>query len=266
MTDMTDQAIDWVQRTVAHARQAVLRVLRPGRDARAAPRAEGVDRQVQGQVRRTAGTSCAKRRWPARTSSASCRPSTPLAPKPEAIKDWDELTADEKRLFARQMEVFAGFGEYADHEIGRLVKTIEEMGQLDNTLFLYIVGDNGASAEGGMNGMFNEMTYFNGVPETVADQLKRIDELGGPKSYRPLRGRVGGGRRYAVHLDQAGRRAASAAPATRWSSPGRRESRPRAKSARSCITSSTSRRRCWRSPVCRSRRSSTVRRRRRSRA
>ena len=110
-------------------------------------------------------------------------PGTKLAPKPEAIKDWDKLSADEKKLFARQMEIFAGFGEYADTEIGRLVDAIGEMGQLDNTLFFYIVGDNGASAEGGMDGLFNEMTYFNGVPETVEDILKHYDELGGPMSY-----------------------------------------------------------------------------------
>jgi arylsulfatase A-like enzyme len=78
---------------------------------------------------------------------------TKLAPKPPAIKDWDKLTADEKKLFARQMEVFAGFGEHTDHEVGRLVKAIEDIGQMDNTLFLYMVGDNGASAEGGMVGM-----------------------------------------------------------------------------------------------------------------
>lgn len=108
---------------------------------------------------------------------------TKLAPKPGAIKDWDTLSADEKRLFARQMEVFAGFGEHTDHEVGRLVKAVEDMGQLDNTLFFYIVGDNGASAEGGMVGLFNEGTYFNGVPEQLGDILPRIDELGGPNSY-----------------------------------------------------------------------------------
>jgi arylsulfatase len=108
---------------------------------------------------------------------------TKLAPKPEAIKDWAALSADEKKLFARQMEVFAGYGEYADTEIGRLVKSIEEIGQLDNTLIFYIVGDNGASAEGGMVGLYNEMTYFNGVHESVADILKHYDELGGPSTY-----------------------------------------------------------------------------------
>lgn len=108
---------------------------------------------------------------------------TKLAPKPEDIKDWDKLTGDEKKLFARQMEIFAGFGEYADTEIGRLIQALEQTGQMDNTLIFYLVGDNGTSAEGGMNGMFNEMTYFNGVHETVEDILKRYDELGGPLSY-----------------------------------------------------------------------------------
>jgi len=107
---------------------------------------------------------------------------TKLAPKPAAIKDWDKLTADEKKLFTRQMEVFAGFGEYTDVEIGRLIDAIADMGQLDNTLIFYIVGDNGASAEGGMSGLFNEMTYFNGVQETVQDVLKHYDDLGGPNS------------------------------------------------------------------------------------
>ncbi len=110
-------------------------------------------------------------------------PGTKLADKPEVIKDWDELSADEKKLFARQMEVFAAFGEYADSEIGRLFDAIRETGQFDNTLIFYILGDNGTSAEGGMSGMFSEMTYFNGVQETVQDMLKRYDEWGGPTTY-----------------------------------------------------------------------------------
>jgi len=110
-------------------------------------------------------------------------PNTRLAPKPEAIKDWNTLTPSEKKLFARQMEVFAGFSEYTDAEIGRLVKAVEDMGQVDNTLIFYILGDNGASAEGSMNGLFNEMTYFNNVSETIEDVLKHYDELGGPTTY-----------------------------------------------------------------------------------
>jgi len=110
-------------------------------------------------------------------------PETKLAPNPAAIKDWAALSPDEKKLFARQMEVFAGFGEYTDTEIGRLINAIGDTGQLDNTLIFYIVGDNGASAEGGMSGLFNEYTYFNQVHETVQDILKHYDELGGPTTY-----------------------------------------------------------------------------------
>jgi arylsulfatase A-like enzyme len=108
---------------------------------------------------------------------------TKLAPKPEAIKDWEKLDADEKKLFARQMEVFAGFGEYADFEVGRLVQAIDDLGELDNTLIFYMVGDNGASAEGGMNGLFSEMTYFNGVAESVPEILQRYNDLGSQYSY-----------------------------------------------------------------------------------
>jgi arylsulfatase A-like enzyme len=108
---------------------------------------------------------------------------TKLAPKPEDIKDWESLSADEKKLFSRQMEVYAGFADQTDHEIGRLVSTIEDLGVMDNTIFIYIAGDNGASAEGQMNGMYNEMTYFNGLPETVKDMLKHYYEWGSESTY-----------------------------------------------------------------------------------
>lgn len=108
---------------------------------------------------------------------------TKLATKPQAIKDWDKLSANEKKLFAHQMEIYAGFGEYADSEVNRLTQALSDIGQMDNTLIFYIVGDNGSSAEGGMNGLFNESSYFNGVPESVEDILQHYDELGGPLSY-----------------------------------------------------------------------------------
>lgn len=108
---------------------------------------------------------------------------TKLAPKPPAIRDWEALGADEKRLFARQAEVYAAFAEYTDHEIGRMLDAFREVGQADNTLVFYIAGDNGTSGEGGANGMFNEYTYFNGVPEKVEDMLGQIDRWGGPDTY-----------------------------------------------------------------------------------
>ncbi|MDR3487132.1 MAG: arylsulfatase [Bradyrhizobium sp.] len=183
MTDMTNQAIDWVEYQksltpdkpffiyfapgATHAPHHVPKVwidkykgkFDQGWDA---IRKETLERQIKLGV---------------------VPPGTKLAPKPEAIKDWAALSADERKLFARQMEVFAGFGEYADTEIGRLVDAIKATGELDNTLVFYIVGDNGASAEGGMNGLFNEMSYFNGVDETVQDILKHYDELGSATTY-----------------------------------------------------------------------------------
>jgi arylsulfatase len=108
---------------------------------------------------------------------------TKLAPKADAIKDWDTLSEDAKRLFRRQAEVFAAFMEYTDHEVGRLVQAIDDIGQLENTLIFYVMGDNGTSGEGSENGMFNEYTYFNRVPEKVEDMLKVLDKWGGPETY-----------------------------------------------------------------------------------
>ena len=128
------------------------------------------------------------------------------------------------------------------------------MGQLDNTLIFYIVGDNGASAEGTMNGVFNEMTYFNGVPETVPDILKHFDELGGPNSYRHYAAgwAVAGDTPFTWTKQVAG---SYGGTRNRWSSTGPSASRPRAKSARSGITSSTSRRPFSKRPACPSPRS-----------
>jgi arylsulfatase A-like enzyme len=108
---------------------------------------------------------------------------TKLAPKPKAIPDWDKLSADEKKLFAHQVEVFAAYVEMVDYEIGRVVEAVKETGGLDNTLIFFVYGDNGTSAEGGRNGMFSEMTYFNGVQEQVPDMLKVMDKWGGPETY-----------------------------------------------------------------------------------
>jgi arylsulfatase len=108
---------------------------------------------------------------------------TKLAPKPEAIQQWESLTPDQKKLFIKQAEVFAGFLDMTDHEIGRLVDAVEETGQAENTMIIFVYGDNGTSAEGGANGMFSEMTYFNGVQETVEDMLKKVDKWGGPETY-----------------------------------------------------------------------------------
>jgi len=183
MTDMTDQAIAWTgyQKSLTPDKPFFI-YFAPG--ATHAPHHVPKEWIAKYKGKFDQGWDALREETLARQIKLGVVPAgTKLAPKPEAIKDWATLDPDEKKLFARQMEVFAGFGEYADTEIGRLIQAIEATGQLDNTLIFYIVGDNGASAEGGMSGLFNEMTYFNGVNETVQDILKHYDELGGPTTY-----------------------------------------------------------------------------------
>ena len=107
---------------------------------------------------------------------------TMLTERPEWVQPWDALSETEKRLFAREMEVFAGFLTHLDDCIGQFVQAIDELGEMENTLIIF-VSDNGASGEGGYYGSFNENLVFNGVPDTVEQNLKHLDDLGGPKSY-----------------------------------------------------------------------------------
>ncbi len=98
------------------------------------------------------------------------------------VQQWDDLSDDERRLYARMMEVFAGFFEHTDHQIGRLLDFLEAIGQLDNTLIM-VISDNGASAEGGPHGSVNENKFFNNVPDDLQQNLDALDELGGPKYF-----------------------------------------------------------------------------------
>ena len=107
---------------------------------------------------------------------------TQLPPRPAAIPAWDTLSADQKIVYARMMEVYAAALSHADFQIGRLIDAVRDMGALDNTLVIYIQGDNGASAEGGMQGLFNEVHLFNGLPEDFNYVRQHLDELGGPMS------------------------------------------------------------------------------------
>jgi len=106
-----------------------------------------------------------------------------LTPWPDMLKKWDDLSADEKKLFERQMEVYAAYLAYTDHEIGRVVQAVEDIGKLDNTLIIYISGDNGGSAEGSPAGTPNEMTFFNGVEVPVDAQMKFYDVWGSQFTY-----------------------------------------------------------------------------------
>ena len=114
---------------------------------------------------------------------------TPINPLPEdvanpgdAVRPWNTLSADEKKLFSRLAEVYAGFSEYTDAQIGRIIDYLETSHQLENTLILY-AADNGASGEGSPSGSVNENKFFNGYPDEVSENLKLIDKLGGPDTY-----------------------------------------------------------------------------------
>jgi arylsulfatase A-like enzyme len=107
-----------------------------------------------------------------------------LTKRPEQIPAWDSLSADQKRLFARMMEVYAGALSHADYNIGRLLDAVEQSGQMDNTLVIFMMGDNGASAEGSLQGTTNEVAVTaNSVQESIPFLLSMIDELGGPRTY-----------------------------------------------------------------------------------
>jgi arylsulfatase len=107
-----------------------------------------------------------------------------LTPRPKEIPAWDGMSADQKRLYARMMEVYAGALAHCDYQVGRVIQSIEHIGELDNTMVIFIQGDNGASAEGTLQGLSNEVGLIaNGVPESLDYLLSIIDDLGGPMAY-----------------------------------------------------------------------------------
>ena len=117
------------------------------------------------------------------------------------------MPEDLKPVLARQMEVYAGFLEHTDHHVGRLVDSLADLGILDDTLVYVIIGDNGASAEGTINGTFNEAITLNGASalETVEFMSERIDDFGTPSSQQPLRRRLGSRHEHALSVDEASR-------------------------------------------------------------
>src|SRR5450432_331600 len=109
---------------------------------------------------------------------------TQLTPLPPELPKWDSLSELHKKLYAREAEVFAGYAAYTDHEIGRVIQAVEDMGKLDNTLIIYICGDNGTSPEGTLSGAYNQLTAYNGIldaPEAL--QLLHLEEWGSDKTY-----------------------------------------------------------------------------------
>ena len=108
---------------------------------------------------------------------------TELTVRSRGLPAWESLNADQKRLYARMMEVFAGYAAQCDYELGRVIEACKQLPDADNTLIIYIAGDNGASAEGGLEGSLCENMFFNGFSEKWQDNIKAIEELGGPKHF-----------------------------------------------------------------------------------
>ena len=163
------------------ARQAVLHVLRARRDTRPAACPKSGSRSTRA-TSSTAGTNSVSAPSPSR---AVIPPDADLTVRHEEIPAWDDMPDELKPILEREMEIYAGFLSHTDHHVGRLLDAIEELGIMDETMIYVIIGDNGASAEGTLNGSFNEMISMNGMaaletPEFLAAQLEKF---GGPEAY-----------------------------------------------------------------------------------
>jgi arylsulfatase len=182
-TDMTDQAINWVsaQQSLTPDKPFYLYFATGATHAPHHAPKEWIAK-YKGEFR--GGWDKLREETFARQKKMGIIPAdTKLTPRPKEIPAWDDMNADQKRLFERQMETFAGFAEHTDHEIGRLVAQLEAIGELDNTLFFYIVGDNGASAEGGPEGTYNEMMALNGFIGKADQMMAHIDNWGDPTTF-----------------------------------------------------------------------------------
>jgi arylsulfatase len=182
-SDMTDKAIQWVsaQKSMTPEKPFYM-YFAPG--ATHAPHHVPKEWPAKYKGRFAGGWDKLRDEIFARQKELGVIPSaTKLTPRPKEIPAWADMSAEQKRLFEKQMETFAGFAEHTDHEVGRLVAQLEKIGALENTLLFYIVGDNGASAEGGPEGTYNEMMALNGVVGKAEQMMGRIDEWGGPSTF-----------------------------------------------------------------------------------
>ncbi|RJR40664.1 MAG: arylsulfatase [Deltaproteobacteria bacterium] len=181
--DLADQAIAWMrlQKSIAPAKPFFV-YFAPG--ATHAPHHVPKEWSDKYQGRFNEGWDKLREEIFARQKKLGVIPANAkLTPRPSQIPAWDTLSPERKKIASRLMEIYAGFLAQTDYEVGRLADAIKEMGLWDNTLFIYIVGDNGASGEGTPFGVFNEMSVLNGVPEDPGVVLKHLDELGGPTAY-----------------------------------------------------------------------------------
>ena len=185
MADMTDKAIAWVgQQKALIPDKPFFMYFAPG--ATHAPHHVPKEWADKYKGKFDAGWDKLRQETFARQKALGVIPADcKLTARHKEIPAWDDMPEDLKPVLRRQMEVYAGFLEYADHHVGRLLDSIEKLDLLDDTLVYYIIGDNGASAEGTLNGTYNEMINFNGASalETPEFLMERIDKLGGPESY-----------------------------------------------------------------------------------
>ena len=192
-TAMADEAIQYMKQLKELApEQAVLRLLRAGRHPRAASSDAGVDRQDRrhASLRRRLGKAARDhlRQPEAAGHHARERAADAVAGRTgiyggAKLPRWDSLDWEQKKLFIKQADVYGAYQAYTDHEIGRVIQAVEDLGQLDNTLIIYISGDNGASAEGMLNGTPNEFTTFNGVEVPVKDQFLWYEFWGSERTF-----------------------------------------------------------------------------------
>ncbi|NEX93749.1 arylsulfatase [Caulobacter sp. 17J65-9] len=185
MADMTDKAIAWVgQQKALTPDKPFFMYFAPG--ATHAPHHVPKDWADRYKGKFDAGWDALREEIFARQKKLGVIPQDcKLTPRHKEIPAWDDMPENLKPVLRRQMEVYAGFLEFADHHVGRLIDTLDKLHVLEDTLVFYIIGDNGASAEGTLNGTFNEMINFNGASalETPEFLNAHIDQLGGPTSY-----------------------------------------------------------------------------------
>lgn len=181
MADMTDKAINYMQYSKAVAPdKPVFMYFAPG--AAHAPHHAPKEWSTKFKGKFDAGWEKVREETYQRQLEMGIIPKdTKLTPRPEWVPAWDTLSSDQKKLYLRLMENFAGYLAYTDHEIGRLVDAIHQLPDADNTMIIYVVGDNGASAEGGPDGTLNEVKALNGFSTPIEENLKHIDDIGGPK-------------------------------------------------------------------------------------
>jgi arylsulfatase len=183
--DLTDKAIRWIrQQKALMPDKPFFAYYAPG--ATHAPHHVPVEWSGKYKGRFDRGWDVLREETLARQKELGVVPDeTELTPRPQEIPAWEEMPDELKPILARQMEIYAGFLEHTDHHVGRLVAALEDLGILEDTLVYYVIGDNGASAEGTVNGTFNETFIFNGAAhlETPEFLASRIDEFGTPSAY-----------------------------------------------------------------------------------